>query len=164
MKFIKVISIICVLIFSIYFSVSKYQRSSTGNINISIAKPILTVKILESDNIIANSKKQVLFKVSNFNESNTGSDVKLKYNMTIYISCLSNIKSIKLYKYYGDTLNYVSIIQKGSSIILEEDQILEAQNLNEDIYSLEFDFSESSYFQNLDITVDVIASQMLWKE
>lgn len=164
MKFIKIFSIIFVLTFSIYFSVSKYQRSSIGNINISIAKPILEVQILESNKIIANSKKQVLFKVSNFTKSNTISDVKLKYNMIIYISCLSDIKSIKLYKYYSSTLNYVSIIQKGSSIILEEDQILEAQNLNEDIYSLEFDFSESSYFQNLDITVDVIASQMLWKE
>ena len=161
MKFIKIFSIIFVLTFSIYFSVSKYQRSSIGNINISIAKPILEVQILESNKIIANSKKQVLFKVSNFTKSNTISDVKLKYNMMIYISCLSDIKSIKLYKYYSSTLNYVSIIQKGSSIILEEDQILEAQNLNEDIYSLEFDFSESSYFQNLDITVDVIASQML---
>ncbi len=161
MKFIKIFSIIFVLTFSIYFSVSKYQRSSIGNINISIAKPILEVQILESNKIIANSKKQVLFKVSNFTKSNTISDVKLKYNMIIYISCLSDIKSIKLYKYYSSTLNYVSIIQKGSSIILEEDQILEAQNLNEDIYSLEFDFSESSYFQNLDITVDVIASQML---
>ena len=99
MKFIKIFSIIFVLTFSIYFSVSKYQRSFIGNINISIAKPILEVQILESNKIIANSKKQVLFKVSNFTKSNTISDVKLKYNMMIYISCLSDIKSIKLYKY-----------------------------------------------------------------
>ena len=161
MKFIKVLSIICVLIFSIYFSVSKYQRSSNGNINISIAKPILTVKILESDNIIANSKKQVLFKVSNFNESNIDSDVKLKYNMTIYISCLSNINSIKLYKYYGDTLNYIPIIKEDLFIKLEEEQILEAGTSNEDIYSLDIDLSDFSYSQNLDITIDVIASQII---
>ena len=163
MKFIKIFSIIFVLTFSIYFSVSKYQRSFIGNINISIAKPILEVQILESNKIIANSKKQVLFKVSNFTKSNTISDVKLKYNMMIYISCLSDIKSIKLYKYYGSTLNYIPITKEELSIKLEEDQILKADTSNEDIYSLDLDLSDSSYSQNLDITVDVIASQIIWK-
>lgn len=116
---------------------ARYQAKKEGNIIVNIAKPIITMNVINDEALEKKSIKNIEIEVCNYNANQEVNNVKLNYCIQVKFSDLSYVDKYKLYKVENGSNTEILTNIIDINILETERKPLEINNKQQDKYILE---------------------------